>query len=155
VTLPFDVLTIFAEDFREEIAGTNSLIGIIPDNIEVPAFPGNLMKLVFYTRAHVPTEVQLSDLSIHVMLIDGTEMLLLEVDRDLLRTSRQTSIDEARPHYGIISHATMSPVPVHSAGQVKVIVRSGSGERISGMLTFKAPADALPDEQASGDHGTK
>lgn len=47
---PVTASAVFCEDIREELSGAHSLVGIMPDNIAVPSFPGAMPKICVYAR---------------------------------------------------------------------------------------------------------
>lgn len=69
--LPFDAVTVFAEDVREEKQGTISLIGILPDILAIPNMPSALPKIAIYTRIHVPVESAIDGFTVLLRMLDG------------------------------------------------------------------------------------
>lgn len=135
--LPFQVVTLFAEDQRDEVQGIASLIGILPDNVGVVSFPGMLPKLAIYTRFFIEAEAELTEsMSITVRHVDGTETRIAEFSPELLKETRDTALAQGNEYYGLIGQAMSSPFPVLQPGRMKVLVRLGDIEEVTGALNF-------------------
>src|SRR5947199_412358 len=67
---------IFCEDIREEKNEVYSLIGVMPDNINVPATPGMLPKLAIYARFHVPPTLNVGAIDLKLRFANGVEVAL-------------------------------------------------------------------------------
>lgn len=137
MSLPFDAVTLFAEDVREETQGTLSLIGILPDTLAVPGVPAALPKLAIYTRVHVPIDIVLESFAVVVRMLDGSEVDVGGFSSDLLTDTRALAQAEGKTFYGLIGHAIASPFPVPSIGTATAFIRYGEVEHIIGAVNFK------------------
>lgn len=137
MTLPFDAITLFAEDVREEVQGTMSLIGVVPDTLAVAGVPSLLPKLAIYTRIHVPIDVEITELAVVAQMLDGVEIAVGDFPADFLAKARDEAVAEGKEFYGLVGHALATPFPVQQLGSVRVIVRHDGVEHLSGSLNFK------------------
>ena len=145
MTLPFAAVTLFAEDLRQEVGGTYSIIGVMGDNVEVPSFPGAVPKIAIYTRIHVPTDVKTDSISVVLRFPDGVEHVVNEFDPELLERTRLKAIEDSQPYYGIFGHALASPFPVQQEGVIHAIGRFGDAEGVIGTLNFVKSVEAEPE----------
>ncbi len=99
-------ITIFCEDIREELGNKVSLIGILPDNLNLSSIPGTLPKLGIYTRIHIPITWEPCALKMF-MSAPGTERMLIgETSLELMAES----LDMAKRLGGLNGGLTISTI---------------------------------------------
>ncbi len=147
--MPFIAATgLFCEDIREEKQGTDTLIGILPDNIVVralgqseqsgqPVFP----KLALYVRINVSSETHIETLSVKLRLPDGSVLNLTTFDKELIKKT-QLDASEA-PFMGFLSKTVFGPMPIPMEGRFEAIVELNGGEIVCGFLNVKREASEM------------
>lgn len=136
MTTSTNVMALFCEDVREEKNGVFTLIGLLPDNVNVSpmtidgkdvsgtdaANTNVLGKLCVFIRvnflpAEEPTEIKLK------LLIGDEDHDLGEIDRETINQSAQKAIERGNALAGVISRAVFGGFNFQEAvGQVKVLV---------------------------------
>ncbi len=148
--MPFIAATgLFCEDIREEKQGTDTLIGILPDNIVVqalgqseqtgqPVFP----KLALYVRINVSHETHIETLSVKLGLPDGSVLNLTTFDKELIK---KTHLDASEaPFMGFLSKTVFRPMPLPMKGRFEAIVEMNGDETVCGFLNVTREAPELP-----------
>jgi hypothetical protein len=129
---------LFCDSVRDEVGGTQSIIGIFPDNIEIGHVPVGLPKLSVYVRVLVDVDVlNPGPLSIWIVFPNGEERELHTHDRQLVVNSLADAKTLGAPFTGFISHATMPQFPIMQFGRVRVVLRTEAEEFVCGTLNFK------------------
>jgi hypothetical protein len=128
---------LFCEDIREEKSQQDTLIGILPDNISVPSFPGGIPKLGVYVRIHLSAETNIGSISITLHFPNGDKMLLGGFDDKLIREQRTLSGEKKNPFIGLVSKVIASPVVFTQAGRILLVINVGGEEMICGALNVE------------------
>ena len=133
---PRSAITLFCDDIREEHMGMITLVGVYPNNVNVPSFPFVLPKLGIYTRILIDVNDALRKITIHISAPDGKIELSTEIDEESIAKSQMAAKDKGSPIVGIMAHAIAAPFVVKEAGQIKLIVNIEGVEYIGGVLIF-------------------
>jgi hypothetical protein len=149
---PRAVIAIFCEDVREEVGGTHSIIGVMPDNIEVASFPGMLPKLAIYIRISLGLDVNVGSLAFKLRFPDGAEKPLGAFDTDELRRQQELTRSQGGPKVGLIVKAVAQGLKLQAAGRILIIADIAGEEEVCGSLNIKASAQANPSASASAPH---
>src|SRR5688572_15722901 len=86
----------FCEDIRDEKSGQDTLIGILPDHLAVPAFPGMLPKLGIYVRIHLSLDANPKIIRVKLKQPDATFVELAVFD-SLIGSSIKDASDNKLP----------------------------------------------------------
>jgi hypothetical protein len=117
------VVGLFCDDIREEKRGTDTLVGIFPDNINVPALPITFAKLAVYIRIHLdPSNDPPGAIPIRIEMPNGSQMPLGTLEESLVNKTLQDAKATGAPIAGLISRAVASPFHLPAAGRLRVIV---------------------------------
>lgn len=141
-----NAVALFADDSREEVSGKESLIGIYPDSVEVPAIPGAIPKLVIYFRVHIPIEAKFNLISAKLRRPDGEENSLGEVTWENIVEPRQQSIKAGGTMVGLVLKAMISPFVFKEEGRFRAVVDIDGEEVICGSLDGKLVRSAPASE---------
>jgi hypothetical protein len=141
----FSVVGLFCEDIREEKAGTDSLIGIMPDNIQVPNVPGMLTKLALYTRMNIDVKFDPGAISLLLVAPDGHRTLLSEIPSELITKAIREANEKGAPYAGIISRTGFGTFGVQKPGRVVVVANTGGEDHFVAALNFEIASTALAD----------
>ncbi len=136
------VVTLFCDDIREEKNGMDTLIGVYPNNVNVPQFPFSFPKLGMYTRIHFDVEDSPGDITIQASSpIEENTPLTVMTEESFSEAQQQTK-EEGLPIVGLISKALAIGFTVKEPGQVKIIVTIQGVEYLGGVLNVnQTPAD--------------
>ena len=140
------VVGLFCEDIREEKSGQISIIGIMPDNANVPTPPpikdgspplqGILPKLGLYVRAHIGLEDEPSAMEIKLIFPDGNTLALSTFGADLIETSKRQAKENGLPIAGMYSHAVLVGLIVGRPGKLLAVVDLKEGRQTCAVLNF-------------------
>jgi hypothetical protein len=135
-------VALFCEDVRPELTGQHTLVGILPDNIEVPALPISMPKLGVYVRATIESTQRLNDIAISFRNTDGSAIELAQWKPATIQKGWLESNANGLPIYGLISTAVFSPFQIHQAGHLTVTVTIDGVNYVAGVLNISAASIA-------------
>lgn len=138
--LPVSVVGVFCEDIREEKSGNITLIGVIPDNVEVPSIPVGIPKLCVYIRSHFDPSMPIRVFKHKIILPDQTK---LDADSDLavVAKAQADALEAGTPICAIFARIEMSPFPVTMLGRVRVETTLNDTTYLACALNFKLPVE--------------
>jgi hypothetical protein len=145
------VVGFFCEDIREEKNGQVSIVGILPDHIQLPPPPAAMLdkkataiipKLGLYVRMLIPMEDALQPMQISLTLPDSTSLHLGEVDSELMEKARSEARAGGLPIAGVVFHAAMQGFQIPQAGQIVAVLKSGDTLHQFAVLNVKPPTEA-------------
>jgi hypothetical protein len=129
---------VFCEDIREEVGGLHTVVGVFPDNVNVPSFPAALLKFAFYLRVRVDLGADVEPIAILLVSIKGEELPLTTIDANILAKAQEEARASGLPFGTVISKAVTQGVPIEGPGRIKAVARTGEGETICATLNFQA-----------------
>jgi hypothetical protein len=136
---------IFCEDIREEVGGTYTIVGVMPDNIVIAAVPnsdasGHLLfpRLGIYVRvnldpSHKPDRPIVAKVSIPGM----ADLQLGEMGIEDIGKAFADSAEKNNPLVGIIFKGTVSPVQLTESGLAKTTVTIDEKEILCATLNIQ------------------
>ena len=138
------VTCLFCEDLREEKSEQNTLIGILPDNVAVLAFPGVMPKLAIYVRIHLDAASSIPKAIVAKLIsTDGQEIDLPSWDMAVIDKAFIDAKANGTPLVGLVLRAVLAPLPISKAGVMVVKAIIDGTEYVAGNLRFiAAPATA-------------
>lgn len=132
--LPISGIALFSEDVRREMDNLVTVVGVMPDNLEVPGFPGALAKLALYARIHIDIDFDPNPLRLHIA-VNGTKSFeITSFEADLVNRTREDARDKQNPYAGLLAHSVFSPFPVPEAALLEVVMSYGNEEAVIGAL---------------------
>ena len=129
-------IALFCADVREEKRGTVTVVGIYPDNLNVPKMPGAFPSMAVYVRIHLRPAFDPGSVSTRIILSDGEELARDDVDPELLRDTLAKARLNGAPTAGLITTFVFSPFHVSKGGRITAIVSAGKEEYIAGSLNL-------------------
>jgi hypothetical protein len=132
---PFSFIGMFCEDIREEVSGTHTLIGILPDNINIGGVPGALPKLGVYIRIQLDKDSNPKTLKSRVKLPGGTIFEFADL-QPLIATAKAQAEEKGTPFTGLVAKGTFTPLPIPELGRIEAIVEIDGTEHICGVLNL-------------------
>jgi hypothetical protein len=134
---PISVVALFCEDIRDEKSGMQTLIGIFPDNADVPAFPCTFPKLGLYLRIHIDPAFDPYSFSLVLRMPSGQEQVVAELGRELIDKGRREAEDSQSPLIGFISRTIVRDFTIPGPGRISAIVKVGEQELLAGALNVQ------------------
>ena len=135
--LPRSVITLFCDDVREEKSGMDTLVGVHPDNINVPSFPFSFPKMAIYTRINLDVADSPGDIPIFISVPNQDDVLLSTLDTETITNGQTKSKKDGSPMVGLISRAIATNFIVPAPGQVKITVKIKGKKYVGGVLNLK------------------
>jgi hypothetical protein len=134
---------VFCEDIREEKGGQLTIIGILPDNVNMPPRPEGaspatrvvLPKLGLYLRILMETEADVEPITVKLLLPEGEEIVLAEVDAALIAQSKKEAADRKLPVAGIVNQALMQGFRAPT-GTMYAAIETGGQRHICAVLNL-------------------
>jgi hypothetical protein len=150
--MKMQVIGLFCEDIREEKSGQISLVGIMPDNANIPApptpteenkvFQGVLPKLALYVRIHLALEDDPGPMLISLVLPNGDAIELTTISEDIIETSKKQAVDKGLPIAGMFSHMVFIGFRVPGSGKLLAVLDSKYGRETCAVLNLITPEQA-------------
>jgi hypothetical protein len=131
-------VALFCEDIREEKAGPDTLIGIYPDNVIVPAIPYAFPKFAIYLRVNMDPTCDPQSFTLRIRMPDGNEPIVSEFDEEFVAKTKSGVQASGAPLLGFISRITTGNFPVSAPGRILAIVKMGDQEFLAGALNVQA-----------------
>lgn len=132
----FAALSLFADDIREEIGDINTVVGIYPDNILVPALPGMLAKLACYTRVIFDPNYPPTNMRTVIRFEDGPEIASNVLDDNLIATAVRDTKAKGGLVASIISRAVFGGVSLTQPCRIVSVAEHDGEETIAGFVSI-------------------
>jgi hypothetical protein len=137
---------IFCEDIREEVGGTYTIVGVMPDNINIAGQPpapevgGTLLmpKLAIYLRVNIETSKKpAGSIAARASIPGLPEIPMGELTAEAIDHAFADSAAKNNPLVGIIFKAAVSPVQLSQSGIASAFVRIGGEEILAATLNIQ------------------
>lgn len=138
-----NAICLFCDDVREEKSGVDTIVGVYPDNANIPAASGRLPRLALYARIAAPIETVPASIGMRIefpwdeepLNIPGNPPAQIQQDAELVRAEGGSVIT-------FILKLSFTPFLVKSPGRVKAVAIVDGEEILCGALNFKLAAPA-------------
>ena len=144
---PVSVIALFCEDIREEKDDVVTLIGLMPDNVNVVMGHGGriLSKICLYVRLNFDPEYNLGEVKMNLITPDNARLPLGSIDLETVNVARSQAKARGNPIAGVISRAVLAGVRP-ATGPLCVEVSYQDMTHLAGALNFEvkeaSPSDA-------------
>jgi hypothetical protein len=147
---PFSFIGIFCDDIRDEVSGTHTIVGVLPDTVNIGAVPGVFAKLGVYIRIQLDEEANPKTLKARMKIPGGFIFEVADFER-LIHEAKEQAKTAGAPFAGLIAKGTFTPVPINEVGRIEAIVEIDGAEYVCGVLNLIHPeaAPAVPTASAS------
>lgn len=142
------VVALFCEDIRAERSGAFSLVGIMPDNanipIPVPLQPnqrGIMPKLCIYIRINIDATDVVKNISTKMTLPDGNVLDLGIVAPHVIEAAFQGAKDKGSPLAIVVLRAEFPGFPITALGRIIVEVTVDDETFLAGQLNLASDPD--------------
>jgi hypothetical protein len=143
MSVPWNIVGVFCEDIREEKTG-HTIIGIFPDNLEVPQMPGALPKLGIYVRCHLDPAADVGEVSLKMKFPDGQEVPLAKFDEAAVKKTQADTRAKGTPLCGLVLIAVAGMVQLREPGRILAIVTIRDEEVLAAAIHFQLAATPSP-----------
>jgi len=140
----FSAIAIFCEDIREEVLGTNTIVGVLPDNMRVAALPGSIPKLGLYVRINIDPNSDLEPISVRLVYPNGEEREVIRFTDSLIQRAKSQTLESGGTLAGIISKTVFSDFALREVGRIRALVKVGDREVVAGSLNVKIAEATSP-----------
>lgn len=135
-------VAVFCEDVRSEIQGTDSIVGLLPDNIVLPEAPFSFPKLALYTRiflavSRVPESIRIR---IDWPWEDGP-VIETTIEGDLINSAVEQAARENANYFGVISRLQMVNVPILGEGVIQARIEMDDESLVAAILNIRIHAE--------------
>lgn len=132
---PFTIIGLFCEDIREEKSGQDTLIGVLPDNLNIPNVPAIMPKLGIYIRVQLERNANPQTLKIKLRVPGAADMPMTKLD-NLISQAKTEAETHGLPFAGLVARGVISPFPIHALGSIEAIVEVDGAEYVCGVLNL-------------------
>ena len=136
------VVALFCSDVRQEKGGTETIVGVFPDTVNVPTIPGAFAQMHIYVRMHMLPSFKPRQIITRIVQPDGSEFDRSEMDQVLVERTREKAIEKDSPYMGLIAKFTMVPMHIAHEGRLQVIVSVDDEDHVAGALNLRRVAKA-------------
>jgi hypothetical protein len=157
---PVSAVGLFCEDIREEKSNQDTLVGILPDNVNIvsgrqpsggmPPLP----KLALYLRVHFDVADKPKEISVKLINTDSTIIMTGRWEPDLIEKAFNDAKNNQLPTVGFIQKMVIAPFPVTVPGKVLAVAIVNGVEHIAAVINVTvhgATASGPPTSQSSSD----
>jgi hypothetical protein len=129
---------VFCEDIREEKSGTETLVGVLPDNMGTD-FPAVLPKLCVYIRVHVSIDIEYKMISARMTLLDKRDQSMGSFDANFIKQTQAESRKNGASFSGFIFRALAAIFPIAGPGRLVLTAKVDDEEIVCGSLNIASP----------------
>lgn len=141
---------LFCDSVRDEVANTQTIVGALPDNLNVPGIPRGLPRLTLYVRIMVDVDRPPEPMTLSLIFQDGQRREIQVFGSDIVAESCAGAKAIGMPYAGILSNVTFPNFPVLMYGRLTAVLQVGGEEIVCGMITFvEAPSSSAQGQLSS------
>jgi hypothetical protein len=139
--MSFSGVGFFCESIRTEVGGTNTLVGLIPDNMVVRRVPGVIHGIGLYIRVNIDVDLKVGPMAVSLYFSDGTEHPVQTVDENFIRENQRQAKELGAPFVGILARVNMQQFPIPALGRARAVIHLNGEERVVATLNFVLSPD--------------
>lgn len=140
---------IFCEDVRDEASGSFTIVGVLPDNIDIaggtaPPEAANsafmFPKMGIFLRVNLDASQRPKQpIKARATFPGNPDFQLGEIGIDVIEKSFADAEAKSQPIVGLIFKAVFSPLPLRESGQAIVYATIEGQDIVSGVLNIRIP----------------
>lgn len=157
--LPLQAIAIFCEDIRSEASGQDTIVGTLPDNLNIlhpttsiAAATPMLSKLGLYLRMNFDTQQKPKDVEAKLLNTDNSVILTGSWTQDLIDKAFSDAQTNSMPFAGLILKVIVAPLLIPKSGKLTAISIVDGSESVAGAINlmvhdanvFSPPASQSP-----------
>jgi hypothetical protein len=148
---PISVICLFCEDIRQEHNDVITVVGILPDNMNIIAVPAVLPKLGIYVRINIPPADDPGPISLAVSMPGvETDIPVGNIDQSLIEKVRKDAEAVGSPIAGVVSRIMFSPFEIRAPGRIKLLANIRGEPVVCGSLNIVLTAPTPTPSVVSG-----
>jgi hypothetical protein len=128
------VVAIFCSDIRQEKGGTETIVGVFPDNVNLPRIPGAFAQMHVYVRLHILPTFYPKSITTRLVSPDGAELSHNEMDSAIVESARGKALANDAPYLGLIARIAIAPMRISQEGRIRAIVAIDGEDHVAGAL---------------------
>jgi hypothetical protein len=154
VTNKISIMGLFCEDIREEKNEIITLVGLMPDNVNVadagapqPGMRKIIPKVCVYLRLNFEPHQTLGVASVRLVMPNGEKVPLGAIDAALMEKSRLQALEKGNALAGVTFRAVMGGLFLGEAGKLKLEVDLDEETYLAAALNLtmvSTPSSASP-----------
>ena len=129
-------LSLFCEDIRQELAGTETLVGVMSDQINIIGKPALIAKIGIYTKIYFPFDDVPESITIDVYGVDGNIIISNNCDKNVLAESINSAKSANSDRVGMKVLFVIGGIQISNSGEMKVVIRINNVHLVSGSLVI-------------------
>lgn len=133
MAIPFSALALFCEDIREEKTGAVTLVGVVTDNVAVPASGGTIPKLGFFIRMNFDPNDDPGEGTVRVVHGNGKVDEPARIEASTTALACKQARETGAPMAGVISRFVAQNFPANP-GRLRVEVAFRNFTYLAGSL---------------------
>jgi hypothetical protein len=138
---------IFCEDVRDEVSGSHTIVGVLPDNINIAGPPPEVADSAFmFPKMGIFLRINLDGsqrpkepITARATFPGNPDFLLGEIGIDVIENSFADAKAKSQPIVGLIFKAVFSPLPLRMSGQAIIYATIEGQDIVSGVLNIQIP----------------
>ncbi len=143
-------MALFCEDIREEKGGIFTLVGLMPDNVNVTALAAGghqagaagetarlVGKLCVYIRINFDPDYKVDEIKLNLIVNDSEEVDLGTISIETIRSAAQKAKERGNALAGVISRAVFAGFNFDKAGPLKVNAVVNGETYLAGALNIQ------------------
>lgn len=148
--IPVSVVGVFCEDIREEKSGQDTIIGTLPDNVNMPNVPNIFSRLGLYGRIHLDANAPIpKNIVPRLVAPDGNEVGLPNWQQGIVDQAFVDAKANGFPLVGLILRVAFMNVPVPKTGLFTFKVTIDDTEYIGANLRIVTGPSTAPVQPVS------
>lgn len=141
---------LFCESIREEKSGQETIVGIVPDNIEVAKLPG-VLQLALYTRFVIDPQFPPNRLAVRLSIPEGGD-IVNPIEESIFKNAIEDARRTGHPVTTVISKMGFRNIPVSISGRLTAYATIDDHEFVIASLHVKlAKASSAVDKSAGSE----
>jgi hypothetical protein len=143
-----NIMALFCEDIREEKNDIVTLVGVLPDTLNVVSTSNSdsvsiLSKLCIYIRINFDPELDIGEPAVRLLLPEGEVLSLGNIGAEIVSKARTQAKEKGNPLAGVITRVVLAPFRPPRGGVVILEVVLNSVAHIVGALNFIVQTEAV------------
>lgn len=122
-----NVLGLFCEDVREEKGGSVTLVGLMPDNINLdvigeapPDAARTMPKVCIYARVNFDVDQPVKNVDLHLIFTDTVSIPIGKIDGNVIDLAVKQAKEKDLPFAGVTMRAAINALNVPKPGIVRL-----------------------------------
>ena len=115
----------------------DTLVGVLPDNVNVPSLPFSFPRIAIYTRLSLDLKDSPGDIPITISSPGKGDESVGVVSKDRIAEAQAAAKKSGSPIVGINLKIVASPFPVEKEGQISIVITIEGQKYIGGVLNIK------------------